>query len=119
MNKKTLISIGVFAVLGIGAIVATRAPDKGERIGAAPGPKGVAAMKADAIDELEVTSDKQKTTIKKEGSGWMVSAPVHYPAEADAIKAALDKLGELAWGQMVSEQKERAKEMEVDEEKGA
>ena len=66
MNKKTVISLAVFLVLGIGAAIALRAPERGERRGPHPGPTGVQAMKADQIDELEVTNANQKTTLKKE-----------------------------------------------------
>jgi hypothetical protein len=118
MNRKTLYALIAFLVLGGGAYYALRAPEKGERSGPHEPPKGVSAVSAATLDELEVTSNKEKTQLKKEGGKWMVVAPVHYPADADAVKSAVEKLEKLAWGEVVSQQKDRQKELEVDDDKG-
>ena len=119
MNRKTLISLVVFVGLGVGAFVALRSPEKGERRGPKAGPAGIAKIEKDQVDELEITNGGKKTTLKKEGDKWWVASPVHYPADFDAgVKNALEKLADLTWGDVVSEQKEKQKEMEVDDEKG-
>src|SRR5262245_22466251 len=121
MNKKTLLSLAIFLVLAGLAAIALRAPERGERKGPHPGPAGVQALKADQIDELDVSNGSgkdQKTTLKKEGGKWMLTAPVHYPADAEGMKTALERLGELRWGEVISEQKTKQKDFEVDDEKG-
>jgi hypothetical protein len=119
MNRKTLISLVVFVGLGVGAFLALRSPEKGERRGPKSGPSGIAKINKDQVDELEVTNAGKKTALKKEGDKWWVTAPVRYPADFDAgVKNALEKLADLSWGDVVSEQKGKQKEMEVDDEKG-
>jgi hypothetical protein len=118
MNQKTLLSLVAFAALGLGAFFAMRAPEKGEQVGPRQPPKGVVTLKDAQIDELEITNAKVKTSLKKEDGHWMVTAPVHYLADAEGVKSALEKLGEVSWGAVVSDQPPKAKEMEVDDEKG-
>src|SRR5262249_47018326 len=104
MNRKTLISLVVFLGLGLGAFLALRAPEKGERRGPKVGPAGIAKIEKDQVDELEITNAGKKTTMKKEGDKWWVTAPVRYPADYDAgVKNALEKLADLTWGDVVSE----------------
>src|SRR6185295_8726960 len=106
-------------VVGVVAFVAMRAPEKGERRGPHAGPAGVSAVGKDTVDELEITTGKDHTTLKKEGGKWWVTAPIRYPADYEAgVKGAIEKLAELSWGDVVSEQKAKAKELEVDDEKG-
>src|SRR5207248_1718317 len=65
LQNKTSLALMAFVLLGVGAYFAMRAPEKGERKGAEARPAGVAAIKPDAVDELEVTYEKQTTTLKK------------------------------------------------------
>ncbi|HJZ89210.1 MAG TPA: DUF4340 domain-containing protein [Polyangia bacterium] len=124
MNKKTTVTLLVFVVLGIGAFLALRAPEKGERKGPHVGPPGVSAMKADQIDALEVVNGKdasgkeQKTSLAKQAGKWTVVAPVVYPADAEGVKSAVDKLAELSFSEVVSDHKDKQKELEVDQDKG-
>ena len=78
MNKKTLVSLVLFVGLGVGAFFALRSPEKGERRGPKIGPAGISAIKKDEVDELEITNAGKKTTLKKEGDKWWVTAPVLY-----------------------------------------
>jgi hypothetical protein len=119
MNKRTAAMLVVFVALAGGAWLALRAPQKGERRGPRELPKGVQALHKDEVDEFSVVKGKEQTTLKKEGASWWVTTPVRYPADYDGgVKNALEKLADLTWEEVVSEQKERAKDLEVDEEKG-
>jgi hypothetical protein len=117
MTQKTLLLLVLFAGLVGAALVARRLPEKGERA-AADRPRPVASIAAGSIDELEVTSGKDKTQLKKQDGKWRVVAPIAYGADEPAVKSAIEKLEGLQWGDVVSSQKDKHREFEVDEEKG-
>jgi hypothetical protein len=74
MEKRTLYALVAFFVLGLGAFLVMRQPDKGDRVG--PKPRPVAAFKAADIQTLEVTSEKQeKVTLEKAGTTWRIKQP--------------------------------------------
>jgi hypothetical protein len=112
MNRKTLTAGAVFAGLLLLTLVVLRSPEKGSRTGEAARP--VAKIAAGAIDSLEVTKDGKTTVIKKDGSNYKVTAPVAYPADADAAKQAFEAIEKLDFAGIVSDQKAKQTEFEVD-----
>jgi hypothetical protein len=112
MNRKTLTAGAVFAGLLLLTLVVLRSPEKGSRTGEAARP--VPKIAAGAIDSLEVTKDGKTTVIKKDGSNYKVTAPVAYPADADAAKQAFEAIEKLDFAGIVSDQKAKQTEFEVD-----
>jgi hypothetical protein len=113
MNRKTLTALAAFAVLSLIAFIALRSPEKGERRGERPRP--VAKLKAADFDTIEVTKAKVTTVIRKEGGKFKVVAPVPYQADENAAKQAFETLEKLEFGDVVTEQKSRQTEFEVDD----
>src|SRR5512142_1668241 len=112
MDRKTTIMLGLFVLLlagVIGAKVALR--PAGDRTGDRPRP--VPALKAADIDGLDVTTAKVTTTLKKTGETWAVSAPVSYPADAAAVKTALEKIEQLSFDGTVTDKPEKHADYEV------
>jgi hypothetical protein len=112
MNRKTLTAGAVFAGLLLLTLVVLRAPEKGSRTGEAARP--VPKIAAGAIESLEVTKDGKTTVIKKDGSSYKVTAPVTYAADADAAKQAFEAIEKLDFAGIVSDQKAKQTEFEVD-----
>jgi hypothetical protein len=112
MNRKTLLAGAVFAGLLLLSLIVLRSPEKGTRTGEAPRP--VAKIAPGAIDTLEVTKDGKTTVIKKDGSSYKVTAPVAYPADVDAAKQAFEAIEKLEFAGIVSDQKAKQTEFEVD-----
>jgi uncharacterized protein DUF4340 len=116
MNRKTLTALGVFAVLGALALVALRAPEKGERTADRPHP--LQPINAADVTTLEITKDGKATTIKNEGGKYRIVAPVAYAADDLAAKAAFDGLGKLDVTDLVTEQPSKQSEFQVDDKSG-
>lgn len=119
MNQKTLIALGAMAVVAILAVVTMRAPQKGERVG--PRQRPIAALKAEAVKELEITANnaKDKVAFKLDGGLWKMTAPAPQPADQSQLKTAIEQLEKTQFGDLVTEKKERFADLEVSEEKGA
>jgi hypothetical protein len=113
MNRKTLLAGAVFAGLLLLTLFVLRSPEKGTRTGESARP--VAKITEGSVDTLEVTKDGKTTVIKKDGSAYKVTAPVAYAAETDASKQAFEAIEKLEFSGLVSDQKAKHGEFEVDD----
>ena len=116
MNKKTLIALGAFVVLGIIAIVALRAPEKGER--ASDRARPIPSLDAAQITTVDITKGGVTTTLKKEGETYRVIAPVAYAADAGNAKGVWESLGKMDVSDLVTEQPSKQSEFQVDDKEG-
>jgi len=116
MNKKTLIALGAFVVLGIIAIVALRAPEKGER--ASDRSRPIPSLDVAQITTVDVTKGGVTTTLKKEGETYRVTAPVAYAADAGNAKAVWEGLGKMDVSDLVTDQPSKQSEFQVDDKDG-
>ena len=116
MNRKTLISLATFAVLGLIALVVLRQPEKGER--AKDRPRPFPTVAAADIETIEVTKAGATTVIKNEGGKYKVTAPVAYAADEPIAKAAFEALGKFEVASLVTDQKAKHEEFQVDDKGG-
>ena len=112
MNRKTLAALATFVVLGALALFALKQPEKGEKL-AQPSP--IPKLDPAQIDTLEVTKNGATTVIKNEGGKYKVTAPVAYAVDEPAAKAAFEGLGKLSLSDLVTEQKAKQAEFEVED----
>lgn len=119
MQRKTLIALGALVVIAFLAFLTLRSPDKGERRG--PKPRPVAAFKAADVKELELSSNngRDRVSLRREGDRWKITAPGTWDAEQSLIKAALEQLEKLSFGDLVTEQPANFANLEVSDDKGA
>lgn len=112
MNKKTLIALAVFAgLLGLVLFLQSR-PEKGVRQGERPRP--LPSLKGQAIDKLSITSSGKTVVLKREGKEkWNLIRPVSYTADKYSADTVVEKLQELEFGDLVTEQKGRHAEYEL------
>jgi hypothetical protein len=115
MNRNPLYAVVAFAVLGLIAVFALRQPEKGES--ARDRQRPLEKLDAAALDTLVVTRGGAATTLKKDGAKYIVTAPVSYPADEAAAKLAFDALAGLELTDLVTENKAKQAEFEVDEAK--
>lgn len=114
--KKTLIAVGVFAVLLV-LVLATR--EKQVNV-------GVPKLELPSMDKAKVVSlevsGPSSASLKKEGGAWSVADPKKpekkYPAEESQVGSALDALAGLKARDFVTEKAEKHAELELDEAKG-
>jgi hypothetical protein len=116
MNRKTLTALGVFVALGALALFALHQPEKGER--AADHPHPIPKLNPLEITSLEVTKNGATTTIKNEGGKYRITAPVPYAADEPSAKAAFEGLGKMDISDLVTEQKAKQTEFQVDDKSG-
>jgi len=113
MNRKTLIALAILGILVVVAVVVTRQPEKGQVTGERPRP--VPKLAAGSFDTLTVTKGTSTTTIKKEGDSYKITAPAAYPADQGVAKTAFESLEKLEFGSIVTDQKAKHTEFEVDD----
>lgn len=136
MNRKTLTALLAFAVLGVVAIVALRQPEKGERPSDRPRP--IAKIDGADLDTLEISKPGgQAVTLSREPSAqapaakdgakpqakddkawkYKLAAPVAASADESNAKVAFDAVEKLDLTDLVSDQKTKQAEFEVDDAK--
>lgn len=115
MNRKNLTALIVLAVLIVVAVVVLRQPEKGQRVGERPRPLPKIAV--GSFDSLAVTKAGATTTIKKDGDKFKVVTPVQYPADENVAKQAFEAVEKLDFGDVVSDQKAKHAEFELDDAK--
>jgi Domain of unknown function (DUF4340) len=115
MNRKPLIAIAAFAVLGLIAVFSLRQPEKGDS--AAEHQRPLGKIDATALDTLEITRGGVKAAIKRDGGKYSVTAPVAYAGDESAIKSAFEQVEKLELGDLVTENKAKQAEFELDDAK--
>jgi hypothetical protein len=115
MNRKSLTAVGVFVVLGLVALVALRQPEKGER--ATDRERPLAKISAAELDTLQITRGGATTVVKREAGKLTVTAPVNYPGDDTGGKAAFEAVEKLTLADLVTENKAKQAEFEVDDAK--
>ncbi len=111
MNRNTMIAGGIFVALGVAAFAVLRSPEKGTRIGELPRP----VPKLTDVDTLEVTKGGATTVVKKDGTTFKVVSPVKYLADQEGAKQAFEQMEKLEFDGIVSDQKAKHAEFEVDD----
>lgn len=113
MNRKTLIALAVLGILVVVAVVVTRQPEKGQVTGERPRP--IPKLAGGSFDTLTVTKGASTTTIKKEGSAYKITAPAAYVADQGVAKTAFESVEKLEFGTIVTDQKAKQAEFELDD----
>lgn len=113
MNRKTLTAVAAFAILGLVAFFALRQPEKGEN--ATDRARPLPPIAAGTLDTIDVTRQGVTTTLKREGGKYKVTAPVASAADESNAKAAFDALEKLVLGNIVTENKAKHAEFEVED----
>ncbi len=111
MNKSTLIAIGIFLALAVGAaFTLTRAPERGiSRL-------SFTEVDPAQVDKLEITG-KNPVTLVREGEAWRVEGGKL--ADGAMVKRLVESIPKMASSDLSTEDKARFAELEVDDEKGA
>jgi hypothetical protein len=115
MNRKTLTAVAAFAILGLVAFFALRQPEKGEQ--ATDRARPLPPIAAGTLDTISVTRQGVTSTLKREGGKYKVTAPVAATADDANAKAAFDALEKLVLANLVTENKAKQAEFEVDDAK--
>jgi hypothetical protein len=108
-------ALGFIAMAAAAALVLRRAEEP-ERSAAAARP---AARPGAGFDALEVRARGQRTVLRRRGGdaapAFEVTAPIAYPADANAARAAWAALAKLEFLDLVTDRRARHAELEVDD----
>jgi hypothetical protein len=121
VKRKPIVAVSAFVLLGGAAVYVTRQPQKGEQRddqGGGEGRAAVAAPRVAAFESLTVEAKGSRTMIRRQGETFRVSAPVDYPADAGAAKAAFESLQRLELSSVVTDRVQRYAELGVDDAAG-
>ncbi len=114
MSRKTLILlVACLAIVGA-AILSQRRPEKGELSG--PRPRPIPAIAKDTIVDLKVTLEGKTSHLKKDGT-WKLLEPIAAAADEQAAKTAAEKLEQLEFGSLVTDQPARHADLELAEDR--
>ena len=113
MNRKTLTAFAAFAVLGLITLFTLRQPDKGETRGERPRP--LPRLKAGDFDTLAVVKGGATSVLKKEGDKYQLIQPINYRADENAAKQAFEAIEKMEFTSIVTDQKAKQAEFEVDD----
>lgn len=117
MNRKTILALIVFVLLLAAAYAVVRSPEKGDR-SATPKTRPLSAITASAVQRLTVRGKSGEVVLERDGTRWRLTKPVAYPADRVAVEAAVERLGKLEFGDLVSELPTKQSELEVDDRTG-
>jgi hypothetical protein len=115
MNRKTVTAVAAFAILGLVAFIALRQPEKGE--GSVDRQRPLAKIDPAALKTISITRAGVTSTLERDGGKLKVTAPVAATADESNVKAAFEALEKLELGNLVTENKAKQAEFEVDDAK--
>ena len=113
MNRKTLIALAAFAVLGARRLL--RAPPAREGRAARRPPAAVAKIDPADVDTLESRRAARPRRIKNEGGKYKVTAPVATRPTRRPRRRRSRRSRSWTFGDLVTEQKAKQAEFEVDD----
>ncbi len=107
MNRKNLVTLVVFIVLGIVAWQVMKQPPKGQRTGERRRPLPRIAIKD--VDRVTIAQQGKPTvTLASEGAHrWKLVEPLKYAADKYASKRLGEALEKLDFGDLVTERKDK------------
>ncbi|MGA9115541.1 MAG: DUF4340 domain-containing protein [Bacteroidota bacterium] len=89
MTRRSVFTLGAIAVLALAAWLLMRQP--GETSSDTSGGELLAFYDSAAVDRLEIRTREGEAVLEKSAGGWMLAHPVRYPADPEAVAAALGK----------------------------
>lgn len=117
MNKLGIVSILVIALAAL--VFLKTSTRRAEETQTPTITVEVPKLKADAVDELELSGpDKPKVRLVKKDGAWRVAEPVDAKADENAVTTALTKLSELDVASVAATLKKNHEKLEVDEKSG-
>ena len=115
-NKKLAILGVVAAVMLVWAVVQSKISDRTHKV-TTKSRYLVTGVNVDDIDSIVVQSGKDKLTLKRRGSGFVIVNKDNYPAEAEKVNDLITDCLEVEVSQMVTNSPSNYEDLGVTEEK--
>jgi hypothetical protein len=111
MKRSTLLLIGVLVALGVVTAIVLQQPGESSSDKA---PEMLVTYDSSAVDRLQITSGGSTVTLTLEGGRWMITSPVHYRADENAVTMALSRGRKIEIRGLVSTNPEKQGVFQVD-----
>jgi hypothetical protein len=112
MKRSSLAAIALLVLLGIATFFVLQRP--GEKSTSGPSEKTLVQYDSTAVDKIEVKSAGGTVTIEKQGGKWMLTSPVRYVADENAVASAVGQGKSIKLNSLVSTNPEKQKIFQVD-----
>lgn len=112
MKRSTLILIGILIVLAIATYLVLHQP--GEMSSSGPSEDLLVQYDSAAVDKLQISAPVGSVTLALEGGQWMIVAPSHHRADANAVAIAVGRGRNIQVTGLVSTNPEKQSVFQVD-----
>jgi hypothetical protein len=112
MKRGTLILLVILSLLVVATLLVLQRP--GETSSSGLLGETLVHLDSAAIDRIDITSSSGEVTLLREGGRWMLTSPRRYPADENAVTAAVGASSRLELRSLVSSNPEKRELFQVD-----
>jgi hypothetical protein len=112
MRRSTWILLGILAILILAAVLVLQQP--GEQSASSDEAEMLVSYDSAAIDRIDILSRGSAVTLEKQGSAWMLTAPIRATAESKGVQSALGTGKSLKISSLVSSNPQKQGLFQVD-----
>lgn len=112
MKRSTLVLTAILIVLILATLLVMQRP--GEQSTRAGMGTQLIALDSSAVDRLEITSTGGRVVLAREGGTWMLTEPVRYKADQNAVGAAVSQAGRMTITALTSSNPQKQGVFQVD-----
>jgi len=112
MKRSTWILIGILAILIIAVMLVLRQP--GERSASVDEGAMLVSYDSAAIDRMDIVTNGARISLEKQGSGWMITAPIRAIADNKSVQNAIGTGKSLRISSLVSSNPQKQGMFQVD-----
>lgn len=112
MTRTTWILVAILLVLAGAAVLVLQQP--GELSVSSREGEVLAAYDSAAIDRMDIVTRTESISLQKEGSVWMLTAPLRAPADARSIQSAIGQGKTVRLSSLISSNPEKQALFQVD-----
>jgi len=112
MKRNTLILAGILVFLIVATFLVLERP--GERSVSSDSGAMLISYDSAAITKIEIRSGAERTLLQREGSGWMLTAPLRAKADDAGIHQILSKAKSMAVKALISSNPDKQSVFQVD-----
>ncbi len=112
MKRSTWILLAILGLLIVATLLVFQRP--GETSSSGLLGEALVHLDSAAIDRIDITTSSDELSLLREGERWLLSSPLRYPADENAVAAALGASSRMHLKSLVSSNPEKQHLFQVD-----
>ena len=112
MKRSTLVLVAILIVLILAAVIVMQRP--GEQSTRAGMGEPLLTLDSAAVDRLEISSAGARVVLAREGGTWMLTEPIRYRADQNAVGTALSQASHMTITALASSNPQKQGVFQVD-----